>query len=126
MRRIASHSGLPHLVGRSREQSLLRAQLGAASIVPSAGTPAPAPATATPTPVPPAPGPEPEPMAFVPHVTHAGEFYGADDSHFGRGTALLIEIEPGAFARAISSITIACSIGRASRPPYAFGQPMPR
>ena len=30
MRRIASHSGPPLLVGRSREQSLLRAQLSTA------------------------------------------------------------------------------------------------
>ena len=32
----------------------------------------------------------------------------------------------GALARASSSDTMACSIGRAPPPPYSFGQPMPR
>lgn len=44
---------------------------------------------------------EPNPLAvvtaFEPHVERSGEFYGADDFHFGRGTALLIETEPGRY-----------------------------
>ena len=38
----------------------------------------------------PEPEPEPEPTEFVPYVVLAGEFYGADEFHFGSGTALLI------------------------------------
>lgn len=33
--------------------------------------------------------------AFEPRVTHRGEVSGADDFHFGRGMALLIETDPG-------------------------------
>ena len=54
---------------------------------------------ATPTPetgATPPPAEEP-PAAFAPRITHAGEFYGADDFHFGRGTALLIETGPGEY-----------------------------
>jgi hypothetical protein len=61
---------------------------------PTATPPPPGPA---PTEVPPEPTPEPEPEPFVAHVTHTGEFYGADDFHFGRGTALLIQVEPGVY-----------------------------
>jgi hypothetical protein len=43
-----------------------------------------------------APTPEPSP-AFQPRVTHKGEFSGADDFHFGRGSALLIETAPGVY-----------------------------
>jgi hypothetical protein len=31
----------------------------------------------------------------LPRITHMGEFRGADDFHFGRGQALIIETEPG-------------------------------
>jgi hypothetical protein len=48
--------------------------------------------------------PQPSPAAtdeptppFEPRVTHSGEFSGADDFHFGRGKALLIETEPGVY-----------------------------
>jgi hypothetical protein len=44
------------------------------------------------------PTPElPTPTPFAPHVARGGQFSGADDFHFGRGTALLIETAPGAF-----------------------------
>jgi hypothetical protein len=36
------------------------------------------------------PDPAPEPTEFIPHVLLAGQFVGADDFHFGSGTALLI------------------------------------
>jgi hypothetical protein len=57
-------------------------------------TPAVAPAgpgapSATPTPM-------PEPT-FAARLTHQGEFHGADDFHFGRGKALLIETAPGQY-----------------------------
>ncbi len=59
---------------------------------PATGTPAPPapPVTAT------APAPSPTP-GFEPHVIRQGEFEGADDFHFGEGTALLIESEPGEY-----------------------------
>ncbi|HEY5641225.1 MAG TPA: DM13 domain-containing protein [Dehalococcoidia bacterium] len=54
--------------------------------VPAAGTDAPTPVpTEAPTP------------GFEPHVVLQGEFEGADDFHFGEGTALLIESEPGEY-----------------------------
>ncbi len=56
-------------------------------------TNAPAAATNAPTSVPsdaPTPG-------FEAHVVRQGEFEGADDFHFGNGTALLIQSEPGAY-----------------------------
>ena len=42
--------------------------------------------------------PQPPPEdAFEPRVTHQGEFSGADDFHFGRGRALLIETAPDTY-----------------------------
>lgn len=40
---------------------------------------------------------EPKAPAFEPRVTHRGAFAGADDFHFGRGNALLIETGPGTY-----------------------------
>ena len=37
------------------------------------------------------------PPPFEPRVTHQGDFHGADDFHFGRGKALLIEDAPGEY-----------------------------
>src|SRR3990170_662594 len=51
--------------------------------------------TAEPQPSPAVPD-EPAPP-FEPRVTHSGEFRGADDFHFGRGKALLIETGPGVY-----------------------------
>ena len=39
----------------------------------------------------------PTPTPFEPRVTRQGEFHGADDFHFGRGKALLIEAAPGKY-----------------------------
>ena len=90
--------------------------LAVTAMVPAASTATPLPplptaplseATATPEPEPviepqpeptpqpvieptPEPEPEPEPTEFVPYVVLAGEFQGADDFHFGSGSALLI------------------------------------
>lgn len=45
----------------------------------------------------PAPTTEPTEPPFEPRVTQQGEFVGADDFHFGRGKAILIESEPGVY-----------------------------
>lgn len=73
-------------------------------------TPPAAPATDSPTPTPlpdptpattadptPAATPDPTPAPFVPATVASGEFQGTDDFHFGRGTATIIEIEPGRY-----------------------------
>jgi hypothetical protein len=53
---------------------------------------------ASPTPPPSAPpAPSPTPLPTPPPVELAGAFSGADDFHFGRGTARLIETAPGTF-----------------------------
>jgi Electron transfer DM13 len=40
---------------------------------------------------------EPEPTPFVPITLAQGEFSGTDEFHFGRGTASIVEIEPGRY-----------------------------
>ena len=64
-----------------------------APAAPAAATNPPAAATDPPTPVP----TDPPAPAFVAHVRRQGEFEGADEFHFGEGTALLIESEPGEY-----------------------------
>jgi hypothetical protein len=54
----------------------------------------PAAPSSTPT-VAPTVRPEPTPFTPIRHVS--GEFHGSDDFHFGRGTATIIETEPGRF-----------------------------
>ncbi|MEX0800248.1 MAG: DM13 domain-containing protein [Dehalococcoidia bacterium] len=64
--------------------------------VPEMSDPQPRP---TPTPSLGVIAPTPVPMPpFEPRVTLEGEFQGADDFHFGEGTALLIETAPGEYA----------------------------
>lgn len=43
------------------------------------------------------PDPTPAPTAFAPVVLATGSFRGADDFHFGKGTAAIIETSPGRF-----------------------------
>jgi hypothetical protein len=58
----------------------------------------PGDATATPRPTDALDAPAGDPAAtFQPRVTHRGEISGADDFHFGRGDALLIEVAPGRY-----------------------------
>ena len=45
----------------------------------------------------PTPLPTPEPTPFVPTALVAGTFQGADDFHFGEGTATIIETAPGRY-----------------------------
>lgn len=74
--------------------------VAAGEAVPAADDAAPAPPAASPSDTPPdAPAPTTEPALepFEPRVTHRGEFRGADDFHFGRGQALLIETAPGRY-----------------------------
>jgi hypothetical protein len=65
----------------------------------AAGAPTPAPST---TPAPSAvtttePTAPPTATPFLPATLTSGEFVGTDDFHFGRGTASIIEIEPGRY-----------------------------
>ncbi len=43
---------------------------------------------------------------FEPHVVSQGEFEGADDFHFGNGTALLIESEPGVYVLRLEEFSV--------------------
>lgn len=65
-----------------------------------ASTPAPSVASAAPT-APPTSAPTasatPEPTPFTPVTVASGEFAGTDEFHFGRGTASIIEVEPGRY-----------------------------
>ena len=45
----------------------------------------------------PTPEPTPAPTPFVPTTIVAGAFHGADDFHFGEGTASIIETAPGRY-----------------------------
>jgi hypothetical protein len=44
--------------------------------------------------------------AFEPRVIARGEFMGADDFHFGRGDALLIETEPGHYVLRLENFSV--------------------
>lgn len=73
-----------------------------ATAIPAQSDPTETPALPEPTETPLLPEPTaieipPTPEPFVPHVTHSGQFHGADDFHFGRGTALVIQVEPGVY-----------------------------
>jgi Electron transfer DM13 len=70
------------------------------SAAPLASTPAPSVASAAPTAPPtlaPTASPTPEPTPFAPVTVASGEFEGTDEFHFGRGTASIIEVEPGRY-----------------------------
>ncbi len=66
----------------------------APSVIPSAPAPSVAPSV-LPT-APPTLAPTPTPT-FQPATLASGSFEGTDDFHFGRGTASIIEVEPGRF-----------------------------
>ena len=66
---------------------------------PTVGPPAPSPSVVAAS-VPPAtlePTPAPTASPFAPRTAATGEFEGTDEFHFGRGTASVIEIEPGRY-----------------------------
>ncbi len=56
-------------------------------------SPGPTPATTPAT----TPSPLPTPSPFVARTVSTGSFVGTDEFHFGRGTARIIEVEPGRF-----------------------------
>ena len=65
---------------------------------PSRTPAAPSPAAPSTTPTATAsPSPVPTPTPFLPTEVALGKFHGSDDFHFGRGTATVIEIEPGRY-----------------------------
>jgi hypothetical protein len=75
----------------------------ASSAAPSTAVPTPAATVApsaqvAPTAAPsPTAAPTPSPTPFAPHAVASGEFSGTDEFHFGRGTATILEVEPGRF-----------------------------
>jgi uncharacterized membrane protein len=71
---------------------------GETTATPAAGTPAPD--------VPRATTPENEAPAFEPGVVQQGEFAGADDFHFARGQALLIETAPGEYTLRFENFSV--------------------
>lgn len=84
----------------------IRTALVEAGPVPAGATPTPpAGATAGPTrspgPTPTTPAttqsPVPTPSPFVARTVSTGSFVGTDEFHFGRGTARIVEVEPGRF-----------------------------
>ena len=50
--------------------------------------------------------PTPEPTPFVPSARLAGTFRGADDFHFGKGTASIIETAPGRYTLRFESFSV--------------------
>lgn len=48
----------------------------------------------------------PMPQAFESRVTHRGEWEGADDFHFGRGQAILIETAPGEYTLRVEDFSV--------------------
>lgn len=63
---------------------------------PPASTSEPSVATAAPTALPTS-TPTTSPTPFAPVTVASGEFDGTDEFHFGRGTASIIEVEPGRY-----------------------------
>ncbi len=46
------------------------------------------------------------PVAAQPLLRRSGEFHGADEFHFGRGTALLIETSPGTYVLRVEDFSV--------------------
>ncbi|MGZ9161027.1 MAG: DM13 domain-containing protein [Candidatus Limnocylindrales bacterium] len=85
--------------------SLVEAEPAVVAATPSprpTSTPAPsAVASASPT----AP-PSPTPTPFAPATVATGSFHGTDDFHFGRGTASIVEIEPGRYRLRLDDLSV--------------------
>ena len=54
----------------------------------------------------PTPAPTPEPTPFVPVTLAAGSFHGADEFHFGEGTASIIETAPGQYTLRFAEFSV--------------------
>ncbi len=52
------------------------------------------------------PGATPPPTAFEPVLAASGTFHGADDFHFGEGTASIIETSPGRFTLRFEAFSV--------------------
>ena len=82
---------------------------GPTPAVAHASIPAPSVAIATPT-APPTLAPSvslrPSPTPFEPVTVASGEFSGTDEFHFGRGTASLIEVEPGRYHLRLADFSV--------------------
>jgi electron transfer DM13 len=50
--------------------------------------------------------PTPTPTPFVANVLTSGSFQGADDFHFGEGTAAIIEVAPGRFVLRFDAFSV--------------------
>ncbi len=50
--------------------------------------------------------PVPTPAPFEPRIVASGPFHGTDDFHFGRGTARIIETEPGTFTLRLADFSV--------------------
>ena len=70
---------------------------GSTATAPPTTAPAAAANSASRTPADPIASLAPEPVPFVPAVLAAGSFKGADEFHFGEGTASIIETAPGTY-----------------------------
>jgi hypothetical protein len=65
-----------------------------------------APAATALAPAPSTPPPTPSSTPFAPAILASGEFRGADDFHFGEGTASVIETEPGRFTLRFEAFSV--------------------
>jgi hypothetical protein len=77
--------------------SLVEAGPSAAPVAPAQSAPVASSPPPTPAPSSATPAPPPTPTLFAPRTVATGEFEGTDEFHFGRGTASLIEVEPGRY-----------------------------
>jgi Electron transfer DM13 len=78
--------------------SLVEAGPTAAPAIVSTPAPSVAPSAPTaPPPSEPSTAPTPMPTPFVPATVASGRFAGTDEFHFGRGTASIVEVEPGRY-----------------------------
>ena len=83
--------------------SLVEAAPSAAPAAPSLSVaPSPAPTTGPTA----SPTPAATPTPFAPVTVATGEFAGTDEFHFGRGTASLIEVEPGRYHLRLEDLSV--------------------
>ena len=66
----------------------------------------PTPSSPAPTATPPATPESPQPTAFAPRRVATGSFRGTDDFHFGRGTAAIVETEPGRYRLRLEDFSV--------------------
>lgn len=78
------------------------ARAGEAEPAATSSTTSPGPAATEPA----VTAPTQAPPAFTPRITHLGEFSGADDFHFGRGDAQLIETAPGVYTLRFENFSV--------------------